>query len=268
MQEFVEQCYINYIEITGIKDNIFPKLNRIVINETTNNYKHISYAYTNSNNILDSTVNLYIHPKLFSYTKQFQESKLYHEFTHILDAITLFKNYNESKRNILLSIYSEYHASQIELICAIGFKTFCHDKRIDLSKTLIPYKNTTSSVEKEYLRPLNDALKIIQQDNDSYYNIYVVEYYQNYTIFESNLMYYLGKKNLCVEISIENILFITNILEHLFGEFLPIIRNIEENIKLKNFNTLIQLRNELFNKYITYFKFYNIDLLLNVLNTL
>lgn len=267
MQEFVEQCYTNYIKNAGIQDNIFPKLKPIIIN-ATNNEKQISYAYINSNNILDSTVNLYIHPQFFLYTKQFQESKLYHEFTHILDAITLFKNYSESDRRILLSIYSEYHASQIELIYAIGFKSFYPDKKIDLSKTLIPYKNTTCSVEKEYLRPLNDALNIIQQDNDFYYNINVVEYYQNYTIFESNLMYYLGKKNLCVEISIENILFITNILERLFGEFLPIIRNIENNIKLKNFNTLIQLRNELFNKYITYFKFGNIELLLNVLNTL
>lgn len=59
------------------------------------------------------------------------KSLLFHEFTHIYDYTTILPDLSYSERNELLHAYTEYHATQVEMMCACDFKKVNDIKRID-----------------------------------------------------------------------------------------------------------------------------------------
>lgn len=262
MKDFIIESYNNYKLFMDLKEDILPKLNPIIDEGKQDINSRTALAYINADEILNPTVNLYINPSLFTYKKNYQLSKLYHEFTHILDAVTLFNDFAYEKIIALLSTYSEFHASQIELAYNVGFKNIHSCRKMDLNKTFITYENSSIKIQDDYLYPMADALCIIDKDCNAYYDIDPVEYYSNYSIFESKSMYYLGKRKFCAKYSLVKIADIT---DKEYGQFSPYLKNIEKCIEQKDFNNLIRQKSNMFEKYTSYFKFNNLDLLMGEL---
>lgn len=63
----------------------------------------------------ENPLTLYIDPVLWTYKTDTIASILYHEFTHIYDACVLFGSI-EARNEDLLHFYTEYHATQIQVL--------------------------------------------------------------------------------------------------------------------------------------------------------
>jgi hypothetical protein len=231
MKNFVFECYNNYKTFMCLNDDVLPKINPIIQKQEGKD-GWIPLAYVNADEVLLPIVNLYINPRLFDCPKQFQQAKLYHEFTHILDANTMFKDYKYRDLEALLSTYSEYHASQIELACNIGFKNVHSIRKINLEKTFVSNEKSTCKIQDDYLLPLVEACCIIDKPDDQYYNLSVYDYYGYYSAFEARTLYYLGKQQLCEKISIKKI---ANITESNYREFAPYIIEIKKTYRKQRF---------------------------------
>lgn len=89
-------------------------------------------AYTNNKELMDcikngSDVTLYANPKFMLCSEQYIKAILFHEFTHISDAYN-FVGYDNS--NFLMSTFSEYNATRIEII------ERCKNKSITLDEII------------------------------------------------------------------------------------------------------------------------------------
>lgn len=86
MKEFILQCYEEFKQFMDLNSVMMPSINPI--EEKTNNNENgkTPFAYINADEIKMPTVDLYYSPNLYLYSEVFQKSKLFHEFTHILDA--------------------------------------------------------------------------------------------------------------------------------------------------------------------------------------
>lgn len=135
---------------------------------------------------------------------------LYHEFTHMLDAENLFKDKNQQERKSVLSLYTEYHASQIEFLRFMEFESIRHFKSIDkndkfyefdkektvfefydercqlLSESINNYKIDASTIN--YKAIIDSYMYVfgIKSVYDKYVNI--IEFPQVDSIFHQNLM--------------------------------------------------------------------------------
>lgn len=219
-------------------------------------------AYVNADEILQSTVNLYINSKLFTYDKKYQKSKLFHEFTHIFDANKLLGNYPYKIMECLLSTYSEYHASQIELAYNIGAKSINTLPKIDIHKTYVAYENKVVEVSTDFLQPLADAICIIDKNRMAYFSLKPSEYYRKYLVFRTKSMYYLGKRGLCDMISMKQIPDTTKHLK----TFSSYIRKMEHCIKIKDFDGLLIAEKRLMAHFVECFPIKDIDILNKILN--
>lgn len=250
MKDFVLKCYNDYKIYVDLDDSIMPKLNPVILEKEYDIHGKHPLAYVNSDEILSPVVNLYINPLLKDYNERFQIAKLFHEFTHILDGNTLFKDYSEKDFMHLMSTYSEYHASQIEVAYNIGFKNIHSFRKINLDKTFVFYENNKIKINEDYLHPMADALCIIDKSVNAYFELDVVEYYRNYSAFETKTMYYLGKRKFCDKFSLKRI---PNITANNYGQFYPYIKKIEQCIEIKDYQNLISARKELWKFYTSYF---------------
>lgn len=242
--------YEEYKLFMDLQGQTLPKL--IPIIETDNMLP--TFAYVNADEITSEKVNIYCSPKLFIYPKRFQKSKLFHEFTHILDYLNLSTKYNEDELYKILSTYSEYHASQIELACNIGFKNIHTLHKINLDKTYVATEEGIALIENDYIKPIADALVIINKTVDAYLDLSCEKYYTYFKKFEANTMYYLGKQNFCSKFSIKQI---PNITQQNYMDFYPCLSSIENSIKNKEFDKLPSLEKLLFKKF--YEKYPNND---------
>lgn len=248
MQDYILKAYDDYKIYMGLSDDIMPSLNPVIFKDVARNKSKI--AYVNADEVMLPTVNLYVNSTISDYNERFKLAKLYHEFTHILDGITLSKDFEFEDLIHIMSTYSEYHASQIELAYNIGFKNIHSFRKINLDKTFVNSENEKISVIDDYIQPMADALVIIDKPFNAYDELNAVEYYQNYSWFETKSMYYLGKENLCSKISFSTLPNVTDIQ---YGKFAPYIRNIEQCIQKKNYQGLIKARKELREFYTSYF---------------
>lgn len=113
----------------------------IIVCESDDN---TSMAYTNTPELKESiknkeAVNLYVNPKLMNFSEDYIRAVLFHEFIHITDAY-IFLDYKNTE--ILMSVYSEYHAKRVEIY------ELCRDGKITLDKK-INGENGTTSLRKE-----------------------------------------------------------------------------------------------------------------------
>lgn len=244
--EFVDKCYNDFKIFIGIgrKNNILPKIKQDIMREEVFSYSPLIYA--NTNEILKPIVTLYINPQLFKYNKQFQKSKLFHEFTHIFDANTKCKHMSSEAMESILSTYSEHHASQIELFCNVGFTNLGEIRQIDIDKTFIYEEYEKISVRNSYLHPFGAAVNVIDKKRFEYFFLSPSQYYSKYSFFESNAMYYMGKRDATYVLHQK---FIPNIDYSKFGEFAPFLQIIRTDIINKDFNKLILDRNALWHKF-------------------
>lgn len=259
MNDFILQSYNDFKIFMDIKNGIIlPRINPILVNDNENK----TYAHVNSDEIKNDVVNLYYINKLSNFHETFQKSILFHEFTHILDSIMLSRQYSGKTLNALLNTYSEYHASQIELSINIGFKNIHSYYKIDLDKTYIHNENEFINITSDYIRPLSSVKTIIDAPKNSYFDLSTYNYYSYYKEFETKSMYYLGKKNLCLNISVQQM---PDLTKTWYGEFYPVVYTMEQAIINKKFDMVLIARERLFQKYYNVFPFKNIENLLNEL---
>lgn len=258
MKDFILQCYEEFKQYMDLKNTSMPVIKPIEEKDNNNENGRTPFAYINSDEIRMPTVNIYYSNKLFLYSEIFQKSKLFHEFTHILDANLIPQSFSYEEFRAIMATYSEFHASQIELAYNIGFRNIHSFHKINLSKTYVIYEDKKVKIETDYLHPLADALVIIEKDFNSYYDLSAYDYFLNYCIFEAKTMYYLGKKNFCSRFSLGKTADLT---DKSYGEFSPYIIEIETLIKGNNLLQLYQSRKKLWNKYLDYFLFHDQSLL-------
>lgn len=253
MKDFILACYEEFKQYMDLKNTTMPTINPIEEKSINGEEGKTPFAYINADEIKMPTVDLYYSPNLFLYSEVFQKSKLFHEFTHILDANLIPIDFSYNEFRAIMATYSEYHASQIELACNIGFRNILSFYKINLSKTFVINESKKIKIETDYLHPLADSLVIIEKDPNAYFNLSDYEYYLNYSVFESKTMYYLGKK-FCAKYSITKTADIT---DKSYGIFTPYIRKIEKLILEKEFSNLYQERKSLWKKYLDHFPYQN-----------
>ena len=222
-----------------------PNINPIMI--TDNNI----LAYIDSDNATNPIVPLYVSDILFSYNDQYIKSILFHEFTHIYDANITFKEIIDNENLIsAINAYTEYHASQIEILSNIGYNSIFKKNKFNINAKIY-YKNEMMDIEHYLVYPLSDATLILNKERYAYINLSNDEYNLKYVRAAKNIWYYLGKYNIC-EIYANrqpcNMFFE-------FGIFENDIKKIYIALKAMNFE---QIQKEIKNyttHYMTYFKF-------------
>ena len=94
-----------------------PQINNIVITTDTN-----TWGEFDANLIHKKQYVLTINSKLFKEKETFVKQTLYHEFTHMYDSLC-FLNHDEKSFRELMHIYSETHASEVEMDVILSTKT-------------------------------------------------------------------------------------------------------------------------------------------------
>lgn len=92
------------------------------------------------------------------------KSTVFHEFTHIYDNKMLIQDFDDDKRPMLLSLYTEYHAVQNQMKAAMGFNLFSDNNYFnENTPVLIGVKRDTKTVRayldfmtKDYINTLNN----------------------------------------------------------------------------------------------------------------
>lgn len=129
LEHEVRNLYIEYMKFVGEKLPFFKLL--YFKNEDNENFAQVVYP-TNAN----EQFWLYISKNLNSQDKQSRKNILFHEFTHIWDAIRILPNNFTEEKYQLIEAYSEINASKVEIMSAFNFTSIATNKRISLSDTL------------------------------------------------------------------------------------------------------------------------------------
>lgn len=114
-----------------------------------------TWAYFKNDDIYKQRYVLYVNPHLEETYDEFIEQILFHEFTHISDSLK-FKNVDKKTFTELMNIYSEIHASQVQMnrmLLTQNTKSYSLDQQIICEKkvTLKSYmEHSLYNVEKEF----------------------------------------------------------------------------------------------------------------------
>lgn len=125
----VGNLYIQYSEFVNVELPLFKFL--YFKNEDNRNFAQVVYPTNDNEQFL-----LYISKSLNSQDKQSRKNILFHEFTHIWDAIRILPNNFTEEKYQLIEVYSEINASKVEIMSAFNFTSIVINKRISLSDTL------------------------------------------------------------------------------------------------------------------------------------
>ena len=241
MKDFIVNCFEEYKKFLNIQDKKLPKINPIIDNKTDN-----VFACVLMDEIKYPVTNIYYKKDLDQYSEQFVKSKLFHEFTHIIDYLVFSQQYSEQVLISIMSTYSEYHASQIELMSNIGYKNIRSLKRIDIKKTLISNGKDYHNVESDYLGHFAESLVVIRKPKDSYMELDILEYFTKFRVFSVKAMYYMGKRDLCEMISTYPLVDLT---QSEYKEFSPYLIKIKNDIQNKKYDLLYSSQNELWHQF-------------------
>ena len=127
-----------------------------------------AFAYLEYEELLQNKNILYIDTNLFAYNDNFVKSIIFHEFTHLNDFNYLKDKFNKIQLLELMQTYSEYHASQIELLSQLYNSLIGIQKRVNRNQK-IWYKNEQQSINEHLIYPLADGLTIL---DTSYKNFF------------------------------------------------------------------------------------------------
>ena len=252
MIKYVFKCYDEYMKFMGIAKRNMPKICPVIFDSVNASDKQKrAWAYINSDEIVENIVKLNISSNLKNMPQDFQRQILFHEFTHILDANIFFSKYRNNRifQNVM-STFSEYHAAQIEVSRGVGLKSWKIERKEDLENLNLMHRDKKMRIEERYLQSLADALVVIDCSCDSYYELSAVEYFFKYSCFEVNTMNYLGIYHFCTRISNKKI---PSLIDTVYTDFAPYIRQIETDILEGEFEKLVISRNNLWKYYKSHF---------------
>ena len=124
--------FMNITEIPNIE---------IILN--TENHPTDSTAFVE----ITSDITLHIDSDVFTYNENYIRGILFHEFTHVYDYVRL-----KDKENFkdILGTWSEYHASQIELLANLGYANIESETKFNLFDDTY-YHSLEKSADLQYL---------------------------------------------------------------------------------------------------------------------
>lgn len=214
-------------------------------------------AFLKSEFVYQNPIPVYYDKKLFKYEEQFYKSILYHEFTHIYDIHVGFKNIKDKDIfTLLTSTYSEYHASQIELLSQINSNSIADAiDNLDINSNMI-YKDEHLNLNQYLIIPLADFTSVLDNDNSTYQNLAEFEFARQYVNVEKNIMYYLGKYDTCKSFASGTIF---NLLEKNCPVFVNDIEEIHVILKSKEeiYNNVDKLKNAVLNFQNHYYSYFS-----------
>lgn len=124
-----------------------------------------TFAYTNNSEMEEAlskkeSITLYYHEDLFTYLPKYRNAILLHEFTHISDFLKFRKHEQVS---IIMSTYSEFHATQMEFMKLCGIHRITTKCKKPLN-TIICFQDKKITI-KEYIDFLfAEVLAILDED--------------------------------------------------------------------------------------------------------
>ena len=248
MNDLIKQTYIEYKKFLDTPELRLPDICSIELYET-DNHNH-PMAFVDANSVRDIPIKIYYYDFLRKCLPLFQKSLLFHEFTHIYDANITFKNLVGKSLNSLLTLFSEYHASQIEIMCNLGCKNINEPLKINMSSTQISHLNKKVPITAGLYSSLVKAADLIEKKNDAYISYSITQYYDIYHNFESRIMYYLGKISICQKYGYPTI---SDSIQEYCPDYAPCIYEIWGAIENKEFEKLNDLRNQLWNRFKEHF---------------
>lgn len=243
----IQNYYNEYKKFINNKE--LPEINPIIKDDKNDIFP--SYAYIDRECLEAEPIPLYVSSKLLTYKEQFYKSILYHEFTHIFDYHISFSGMDKETKNKLMAIYSEYHASQIEILANLGYtRAYNVLNRFDMGRKLVS-ENEVVDVENYLLFPLSSSLTVIDNDAMAYFELSNFEYSKKYAQSLANVIYYLGKFSICEKYANSKPF---NFF-HEFGEFEEDIKMLYSYLKLKKYKDILVAENNYRMHFFDYFKF-------------
>lgn len=113
---------------------------------------------------------------------------LYHEFTHMWDSENIFKNKEPQERKSVLSLYTEYHASQIGFLRFMNFESVNQNKKIDQNDKFYEFNKEETVFEfyDERCQLLSESINNYEINSST----------NNYQAVIDSYMYVFGIKNI------------------------------------------------------------------------
>ena len=242
------EMYKNFMCLQGVK---LPVIMTQEFDEQIESQNKEVLLYVNEDELRNPFITLHINSKFHLYTKHFKISKLYHEFTHIVDANINLKEYEDENYSLLMNTYSEFHASQVESAFNLGFDNINNIYKIDIENITIESEQENDKVSLYYLKPFVQACNIITKNKNEYYNLDAYDYCKKYKYFVTNLMYYLGKMTFCNSCATKPHKSIT---EDNTGTFYPVISLFEKSLIANSYPHILKACDIMWNYYKNYFK--------------
>ena len=113
---------------------------------------------------------------------------LYHEFTHMWDYENLFKDKDQQERKSVLSLYTEYHASQIEFLRFMEFESINSNKNINMNDKFYEFDK-----EESVFDYYDDRCQLLLESINNYNNDTSTG---NYKAVIDSYMYVFGIKSI------------------------------------------------------------------------
>ncbi len=181
-EQQIKNEYVKYQEF--IDDNNVPKYRTNFVDSTKTK---VSYAMETL---------IYKRPVILNVNMAFMingqnkhcQPTLYHEFTHMWDSENIFKNKEPQERKSVLSLYAEYHASQIGFLRFMNFESVNQNKKIDQNDKFYEF-NKEETVFEFY----DERCQLL---SESIYNYEINSSTNNYQAVIDSYMYVFGIKNI------------------------------------------------------------------------
>jgi len=125
-EEFVQNantCYAQYRQF--MNHNQLPTIQYMIHSQDEENLTY--WGKFISEDLYNKIYTLHISDKLLTKEILFQESILFHEFTHLYDSLFLL-NYPIDDFKTVMKYYSEYHAEKIKLMKLLEYGSMCDKK--------------------------------------------------------------------------------------------------------------------------------------------
>lgn len=116
------------------------------------------------------------------------QPNLYHEFTHMWDYNNLFQDRDHKERKSVLSLYTEYHASQIEFLRFMEFESINSTKHINSNDRFYEFEKEETAIDYYEYR--------CQLLSESISNYNIDASTENYKAVIDSYMYMFGIKNI------------------------------------------------------------------------
>lgn len=246
MKNFVLKCYKEYKKF--MKESRLPNIIPVILEDDSSNR---TIAYIEFDESRNGDVPIYINKKLFLYDRTYAKSILFHEFTHIYDMnITFFNIEDENKLIKLMASYSEFHASQIELLVSLGYFVISPIYKKFSMNRKIYFESTFEKIDNYLLHPLANSSGILGNNKDAYNTLSAFEYNIKYVTASHQLFCYLGKYDVCVRFGDRE----PHDFWHEFGEFSPDAKKLYELCKSKNYEELCIEENRFLLHFLNYFE--------------